>query len=74
MNQLMTRLHLAQIDKDRGMQVYKLAMAGNMVQGRTIREVAAACLLVGCRREKECQIMLIDISEALEVSSSLISG
>ena len=68
MTQIATRLRLNQIDKDRGMQVYKLAMACNMIQGRTVREVAAACLFVGCRRDPECKTMLIDVSEAIEVN------
>ena len=67
MNKVVNRLNLGIADKDRGMQVYKLAMAANMVQGRTIREVAGACLYVGCRRDPECQVMLIDFSEILEV-------
>ena len=49
------------------MQVWKLTMNINFIQGRTTREVAAVCLYIACRRDNECKLMLIDFSELLEV-------
>ena len=70
MSTIVTRLQLSEGEKNRGMQVYRLAMANNMIQGRTIKEVAAACLFVGCRRDPANKVMLIDFSEILEVKRS----
>ena len=72
MQAIVYKLGLTQNHKERGMRVYALAMGQNMIQGRTIKQVAAACLYVGCRQDKECQVMLIDISDIIGVSLALL--
>lgn len=51
------------------MQVYKLCLANNFVQGRLTRSVAAVCLYIACRRSKENnKFMLIDFADKCNVS------
>ena len=73
MSAIVHRLGLTQNHRERGMRVYALAMGQNMIQGRTIKQVAAACLYVGCRQDKECQVMLIDISDIIGVRFFFLS-
>lgn len=50
------------------MQVYKLCLANNFVQGRLTRSVAAVCLYIACRRSKENnKFMLIDFADKCNV-------
>lgn len=54
------------------MQVYKLALANNFVQGRQTKSVAAVCLYIACRRSHENnKWMLIDFADKCGVSLSL---
>ena len=64
---LVAALRLSVTHKERAMQVYRLAMNVNFIQGRTTREVAAVCLYIACRRDSECRMMLIDFSDLLKV-------
>ena len=67
MQRIVNKLNLSQTHREKGMRVYRLALMQNMTQGRRVEEVAAACLYVGCRQDKECQVMLIDISDVIGV-------
>lgn len=56
--------------QDTAMQVYKLALANNFVQGRLTKSVAAVCLYVACRRSRENnKWMLIDFADKCDVSN-----
>ena len=51
------------------MQVYKLCLANNFVQGRLTRSVAAVCLYIACRRSQENnKFMLIDFADKCNVT------
>ena len=65
---IVAALHLGPVHRDRAMAVYRLAMNVNFIQGRTTREVAAACLYVACRRDTENRTMLIDFADLLEIN------
>jgi len=52
-----------------GVQIFKIAAMNNFIQGRRIDMVAAVCLYTACRKEKPCQVMLIDIADKLQVRS-----
>ncbi|MCJ1335191.1 transcription factor TFIIIB subunit brf1 [Bachmanniomyces sp. S44760] len=67
-NQLAAALQIPQAYTDAAMQVYKLAYGINFIQGRRTKNVAAICLYIACRREKENRIMLIDFSDILMVN------
>ncbi|KAI4282111.1 MAG: hypothetical protein L6R35_005486, partial [Caloplaca aegaea] len=57
-------LNIVQDMQDTAMQVYKLCLANNFVQGRLTRNVAAVCLYIACRRSKETnKFMLIDFAD-----------
>ncbi|KAL9630322.1 MAG: hypothetical protein Q9204_004782, partial [Flavoplaca sp. TL-2023a] len=57
-------LNIVQDLQDAAMQVYKLALANNFVQGRHTKSVAAVCLYIACRRSQENnKWMLIDFAD-----------
>ncbi|KAI4252269.1 MAG: hypothetical protein L6R42_008041, partial [Xanthoria sp. 1 TBL-2021] len=57
-------LNIVQDLQDAAMQVYKLALANNFVQGRQTKSVAAVCLYIACRRSHENnKWMLIDFAD-----------
>lgn len=57
------------------MQVYKLALANNFVQGRHTKSVAAVCLYIACRRSHENnKWMLIDFADKCGVRLSLLNS
>lgn len=65
-------LNIVQDLQDAAMQVYKLALANNFVQGRHTKSVAAVCLYIACRRSHENnKWMLIDFADKCGVSLSL---
>ncbi|KAL8804327.1 MAG: hypothetical protein Q9182_002609 [Xanthomendoza sp. 2 TL-2023] len=56
------------------MQVYKLALANNFVQGRETKNVAAVCLYIACRKSKENnKWMLIDFADSCDVCPATAS-
>lgn len=68
-NQLGAALTVSQSLIDSGMQIFKLAAANNFIQGRRTKSVAAVCLYIACRIQKDTnRIMLIDFSDVLMVS------
>lgn len=70
--QLGTALTIGQSLIDSGMQIFKLAAANNFIQGRRTKSVAAVCLYIACRIQKDTnRIMLIDFSDVLMVSHSV---
>ena len=67
-NNIVSALHLTSIHRDRAMNIYRLAMNVNFIQGRSTRDVAAVCLYIACRRDTDSKMMLIDFSDILEVN------
>ncbi|KAL8965679.1 MAG: hypothetical protein Q9197_006389, partial [Variospora fuerteventurae] len=62
-------LNIVQDMQDTAMQVYKLCLANNFVQGRLTRNVAAVCLYIACRRSKETnKFMLIDFADKCNIN------
>ena len=55
--------------EDQAFSIYKLAAANNFIQGRRTRSVAAVCLYVACRRDKNNTILLMDLAELIQVST-----
>jgi transcription factor IIIB subunit 2 len=53
---------------DMAFSVYKLACNANFIQGRRVNIVAATCLYIACRREKQNVTLLMDFSEAISVN------
>lgn len=51
-----------------GMQIFKLAVMNNFIQGRRMNMVAAVCLYTACRKEKPCKVMLIDFADSCAVN------
>lgn len=72
-HQLGAALTVSQSLMDSGMQIFKLAAANNFIQGRRTRSVAAVCLYIACRIQKDSnRIMLIDFSDVLMVDFTLM--
>ncbi|KAI4187992.1 MAG: hypothetical protein L6R41_002457, partial [Letrouitia leprolyta] len=62
-------LNIVQDLQDTAMQVYKLCLANNFVQGRLTRSVAAVCLYIACRKSKENnKFMLIDFADKCNIN------
>ncbi|KAL8908661.1 MAG: hypothetical protein Q9171_005343 [Xanthocarpia ochracea] len=62
-------LNIVQDLQDAAMQVYKLALANNFVQGRHTKSVAAVCLYIACRRSNENnKWMLIDFADKCDMN------
>ena len=65
---LISALGLPASHKERSAKLYRLAQGNGFTQGRKIEYVAAVCLYMACRQDKENAIMLIDISEMIKVN------
>ncbi|KAK5145113.1 hypothetical protein LTR04_001398, partial [Oleoguttula sp. CCFEE 6159] len=61
-------LRILQHVEDQAFALYKLAVANNFIRGRRIRQVAAVCLYIACRRDKGNTVLLMDFSEVIEVN------
>ncbi|KAL8816866.1 MAG: hypothetical protein Q9223_004202 [Gallowayella weberi] len=62
-------LNIVQDLQGTAMQVYKLALANNFVQGRQTKSVAAVCLYIACRKSKENnKWMLIDFADKCDIN------
>ncbi|KAI5867360.1 hypothetical protein GGS23DRAFT_547965 [Durotheca rogersii] len=53
---------------DTGIQIFKLVMEENWLQGRGMDKVVPVCLYTACRREDKCKVMLIDFAELVKVN------
>lgn len=65
---LVAALRLSTTQKERAYLMWTLAMNQNFIQGRVTRHVAAVCLYIACRNDKECRLMLVDFSDLLEMN------
>ncbi|KAI2611939.1 hypothetical protein GGR54DRAFT_335801 [Hypoxylon sp. NC1633] len=53
---------------DAGLQIFKLIMEENWLQGRGMDKVVPVCLYTACRREDRCKVMLIDFAELVHIN------
>ncbi|RYP16804.1 hypothetical protein DL765_004917 [Monosporascus sp. GIB2] len=53
---------------DMGVQIFKLAISHNWIQGRGMDKVVPVCLYTACRREPQCQVMLIDFADLVKIN------
>ncbi|KAI1376985.1 hypothetical protein F4677DRAFT_416976 [Hypoxylon crocopeplum] len=53
---------------DAGLQIFKLIMEENWLQGRGMEKVVPVCLYTACRREDRCNVMLMDFAELVHVN------
>lgn len=65
---LCPRLQVMDDVKDQAQGIWKLAAMQNFTAGRRTQEVVAACLYAACRRQRDNTILLIDISELIQVN------
>lgn len=65
---LCPRLNLSDTLKQQAVSLYSLASGQNFSAGRRTDEVVAACLYAVCRRQKDNQVLLIDISELQRIN------
>lgn len=56
---------------DMGVQIFKLAINENWIQGRGMDKVVPVCLYTACRREPHCQVMLIDFADLVKVCDTI---
>ncbi|KXJ91677.1 hypothetical protein Micbo1qcDRAFT_233105 [Microdochium bolleyi] len=68
MNELAHALSINSSTVDIAIQIFKLAMNENWIQGRGMEKVIVVCLYTACRREDRCQIMLIDFAEIVKIN------
>ncbi|KAJ1334202.1 transcription factor IIIB subunit [Microdochium nivale] len=68
MNELAHALSINSSTVDIAVQIFKLAMNENWIQGRGMEKVIVVCLYTACRREDRCQIMLIDFAEIVKIN------
>ncbi|KAI0160881.1 hypothetical protein GGR52DRAFT_562048 [Hypoxylon sp. FL1284] len=48
---------------DTAIQIFKLVMEDNWLQGRGMDKVVPMCLFTACRREPRCRVMLMDFAD-----------
>ena len=61
-------LGIPETTRNQAINIYSLASRSNFSAGRRTDEVAAASLYAACRRQRDNQVMLIDISELLQMN------
>jgi transcription factor IIIB subunit 2 len=71
MNQLAQQLQIQETTVTHGVQILKLAVMNNFIQGRRTEMVCAVCLYTACRMTQPCRVMLIDFADKISVSSPL---
>lgn len=69
LNQIGQALHISQSLIDMGMQTFKLAAGNNFIQGRVTKSVAAVCLYIACRLQRDGnRMMLLDFADVLNLN------
>lgn len=51
-----------------GVQVFKLCVDMNWIQGRGMVKVVPVCLYAACRRQERCRVMLIDFADLVRIN------
>lgn len=59
---------LKQMLVDAGKRFYNLAHEKQFIQGRSITLVAAVCLYMACRVDKNAPYLLIDFADAIQTN------
>jgi hypothetical protein len=68
LHELSNSMHLSELIRDAAARYFTLAVSNNFVKGRRSNYVIASCLYIACR-VNQTNHMLIDFSEALQVTS-----
>ncbi|KAH8649829.1 hypothetical protein BX600DRAFT_388091 [Xylariales sp. PMI_506] len=68
MAQYAQQLKLSDNVVNEGVQVFKLALSQNWIQGRGMIKVVPVCLYAACRRQDRCRVMLIDFADLVKVN------
>lgn len=53
--------------REQAMKIYSLALDQGFIQGRRSRTVAAVCIYLVCRMNKDYTILLMDVAEKIQV-------
>ncbi|KAK6065381.1 transcription factor tfiiib complex subunit brf1 [Seiridium cupressi] len=68
MTQYASQLKLSDTIINEGIQIFKLALSMNWIQGRGMIKVVPVCLYAACRRQERCRVMLIDFADLVRVN------
>jgi transcription factor IIIB 90 kDa subunit len=68
LDKLCPRLGVSESTRAQAVSIFSLASRSRFSAGRRTDEVAAACLYAACRRQRDNTIMLMDISELLNMN------
>lgn len=68
MAQYANQLKLSDTVINEGIQIFKLALSMNWIQGRGMIKVVPVCLYAACRRQDRCRVMLIDFADLVKVN------
>lgn len=68
MQQYANQLKLSDSVINEGIQIFKLAVGMNWIQGRGMIKVVPVCLYAACRRQDRCRVMLIDFADLVKVN------
>ncbi|KAH6646548.1 hypothetical protein BKA67DRAFT_579951 [Truncatella angustata] len=68
MTQYASQLKLSDVVINEGIQIFKLALSMNWIQGRGMIKVVPVCLYAACRRQDRCRVMLIDFADLVKVN------
>lgn len=68
MQQYAQQLKLSDNVVNEGVQIFKLALSQNWIQGRGMVKVVPVCLYAACRRQDKCRVMLIDFADLVKVN------
>ncbi|KAI1851467.1 hypothetical protein JX265_013214 [Neoarthrinium moseri] len=68
MQQYAQQLKLSDTVVNEGVQIFKLALSQNWIQGRGMIKVVPVCLYAACRRQDTCRVMLIDFADLVKVN------
>ncbi|KAK8116668.1 Transcription factor TFIIB [Apiospora kogelbergensis] len=68
MTQYAHQLRIGESIMNEGLQVFKLCVTMNWIQGRGMIKVVPVCLYAACRKQERCRVMLIDFAELVKVN------
>ncbi|KAK8112798.1 hypothetical protein PG984_013324 [Apiospora sp. TS-2023a] len=68
MTQYSHQLRISESIMNEGLQVFKLCVTMNWIQGRGMVKVVPVCLYAACRKQERCRVMLIDFAELVKIN------
>ncbi|KAK7959615.1 transcription factor IIIB [Apiospora aurea] len=68
MTQYSHQLRISESIMNEGLQVFKLCVTMNWIQGRGMIKVVPVCLYAACRKQERCRVMLIDFAELVKIN------